>query len=183
HPAAQPICSTCPSVTCKCPYGIDIPRSLVKIHEQMTVLKAKGHVCQPEGHPNGQTSGQQNNQSNEEFSARLVLHDIPQTLRATESAICRIYVENIGSRGWFADDRKFANAAVKLVTLMDGAAVAETALRADTNCRERTHFVFSIQPVGHACTLALRLVLVAEHLNFSLESGLVLYDDDIRITP
>ncbi|MEO0408668.1 MAG: aldo/keto reductase, partial [Cyanobacteria bacterium P01_A01_bin.135] len=47
HPAAQPICSTCPSVTCKCPYGIDIPRSLVKIHEQMTVLKAKGHVCQP----------------------------------------------------------------------------------------------------------------------------------------
>ncbi len=42
HPGETAACSTCTDVTCACPYGIDIPASLVKVHAEMRARREQG---------------------------------------------------------------------------------------------------------------------------------------------
>ena len=42
HPEETATCSTCEQQTCHCPYGINIPASLIDIHKSMTTLQAQG---------------------------------------------------------------------------------------------------------------------------------------------
>lgn len=172
HPNFESTCANCNNITCKCPYGIDIAKNMIKLHQQMLELKSKGHVS----HPQDSVI-----KFDDSFSAKVILHDIPEVLSESEPQICRIYVENRSSRGWFPNAQKFANASVKLIVLINEINSAEIYLRSEVNCHQRTHFVFALEPPFSSPILNLRLVLVAEHLNFSLESGLVLYDKAIQI--
>src|SRR5262245_51915900 len=53
HPKDDLACATCSEVTCACPYGIDIPRGLGQLHEQMTDLRDRGLVpAAPDGKTN-----------------------------------------------------------------------------------------------------------------------------------
>ena len=42
HPHETAVCSTCTNVTCHCPYDIDIPAQLSRIHQQMSSLRERG---------------------------------------------------------------------------------------------------------------------------------------------
>ena len=172
HPNSDSTCVNCSNITCKCPYGIDIPQNMIELHHQMLELKNKGHVC----HPQDSVI-----RFDDSFSAKVILHDIPEILSDSQPQICRIYVENTSSRGWFPNAQKFANASVKLIVLINKINSSEIYLRSEVNCHQRTHFLFSLEPPYSSPLFNLRLVLVAEHLNFSLESGLVLYERAIQV--
>ena len=145
---------------------------MIELHHQMLELKNKGHVCYPEDSVI---------RFDDSFSAKVILHDIPEIISDSQSQICRIYVENKSSRGWFPNAQKFAHASVKLIVLIDNFNYSEIYLRSEVNCHQRTHFIFSLEPPYNSPLFNLSLVLVAEHLNFSLESGLVLYDKAIQV--
>ena len=70
HPSLESICSTCPDVTCVCPAGIDIPRSLGAMHVQMVGLMRDGLIAAPPSSP-GAICGDAG------FGARIVSRDIP----------------------------------------------------------------------------------------------------------
>ena len=42
HPHGTATCSTCTNITCHCPYNIDIPGQLSRIHQQMALLREQG---------------------------------------------------------------------------------------------------------------------------------------------
>ena len=172
HPHSESSCGNCQNITCKCPYGIDIPTNMIKLHGQMQQLRNQGHVGDPENKVV---------QFDDTFSAKPILHDIPEVLSKNQTQTCRIYVENTSNRGWFPDATKFANASVKLMVFIGDICETEVFLKTEVNCHERTHFVFSLTPPFLSKIFPLRLVLVAEHLNFSLESGLILYNQDIKV--
>jgi ferredoxin len=172
HPDSESICANCDNITCNCPYSIDIPEDMIILHQQMSELKNKGYIA------NGKDDVIRFDDS---FSAKVILHDIPEVISESQTQICRIYIENRSTRGWFPDATKFDNASVKLLVFLNNLNYSEVYLRSEVNCQQRTHFVFTLEPPFSATLLNLRLVLVAEHLNFTLESGLILYDRTIQV--
>ena len=150
HPNSEPTCSSCNNITCQCPYGIDIPKNMIKLHHEMLSLKNKGHVCCPEN---------SSIRFDDSFSAKVILHDIPEILSDSQLQICRIYVENKSSRGWFPNSKKFPNATVKLIVLIENSNYSEIYLRSEVYCHQRTHFIFSLEPPYSFPLFNLRLVL------------------------
>ena len=47
QPRAESTCATCPDVSCACPAGIDIPKTLVRLNGRMVDLMARGGVTPP----------------------------------------------------------------------------------------------------------------------------------------
>jgi predicted aldo/keto reductase-like oxidoreductase len=168
HPGSTPICSTCPDVTCACPFGIDIPGSLQQLHGQVMELAERQLVRGP--------------QQDEEvvgdamFGAKVILRDIPARPGADGIAGGRIYVENAGERGWFVDDRQFKYARVALGVYVDGCEVQRVALRHDTHRGGRAHFVFAFHAPADEHTHTLALVLLGEHAAFAAGAGLPLVE-------
>ena len=70
HPALESTCATCPDVTCRCPAGIDIPRSLTAMHAEMVDLAREGLISPPASEP-GPIRGDGG------FGARIVSMDVP----------------------------------------------------------------------------------------------------------
>src|SRR5262249_40299544 len=94
HPGEGATCTSCPDVTCACPSGIDIPRALTAIHDEMTDLRDHGLVA-PGGSDASPAVG------GPEFRARVRTRDIPASLAPRQTAVCRLHVENAGTRSWF----------------------------------------------------------------------------------
>lgn len=168
HPELSSICATCPSVTCACPYGIDIPASLQRSHAQMLDLASRGLIRDREFASTAPIG-------TEEFAAKVILCDVARAVETGAPFRGRIYVQNAGLRGWFADDRSYANARVALDVVVDGRDVARVPLRHDTHRDGRAHFPFEL-PHGVVQTGSrVELVLVAEHLAYDRAAGLALY--------
>ena len=176
HPSLQSTCATCSEISCSCPYGINIPQTLTNLHQEMLDLKEQGLVALP-------ARSQEIITFDETFKVRVILKEIPTSLLSAETYMCRLYVENLGSRGWFHNTHKFAQASVKLLVFVNHHCVDKISLRHEVHHGERTHFVFVLKApaIHNQHQIQLRVVLVAEHLQFSLESGLVLHDGAIEI--
>ena len=168
HPKLASICATCPNVTCACPYGIDIPNSLQTLHAEMIELADKKLVRNAEFFdlPSIGT---------EEFSAKVVLRDIPKRVEPGIPFVGRIYLQNTGSRGWFTDDRTFSRARVALGVYLDNEEVSRVGLRWDTHYDGRAHFPFELPYERVRDGGVLELVLLGEHARYNREAGLPVY--------
>lgn len=130
HPSETSICATCPNVTCSCPYGIDIPRSLIEIHDRMLARRAERLL--PDS---AEALGW--HRDTDRFAPVIVSREIPQALAPGQRAVCRLYLQNIGSETWKARS-------VTLDVYIDGTRARTVPIRHDVEPGTRTHLVFDI---------------------------------------
>ena len=152
HPQDAAVCSTCPDVTCSCPYGIDIPRSLVTVHAEMLARREEELLPEPPA-PLGVCT------TSEPFAGAVVTREVPRRLRARETAICRLYVQNLGSEAWRAHGPRARRPGVRLEAALGGWACT-TPLRHDVEPGTRTHFVFEVEAPRRPGRYTLRFALV-----------------------
>ena len=136
HPKKSSTCSQCNEVTCECPYGLDIPLSLMRLHDKMLDLKEAGlarDMSAPRPNAQGSAAG-----------ARILTADLPAEMVVGQPGVARLWVENSGRDSWAHLGRgAFVEA------IIDGRRVVARA-RQDTHPGGRVHFVFSIPPFSQA---------------------------------
>jgi glutamate-1-semialdehyde aminotransferase/predicted aldo/keto reductase-like oxidoreductase len=173
HPGREATCATCPDVTCGCPYGIDVPRSLTAMHGEMVGLLDRGLAAAPkEAAPPACGDG--------DFAARVVLRDLPAELGPGETYVCRLFVENAGRRSWFPEDNPH-RAGVALAVFLDGTRSDTVRLRHEVHPGGRGHFVFPITAPRSPGRLRLRLRVLGEHQGYSEEAGFPLFSGEVPV--
>lgn len=150
HPHLDAVCASCTDVTCGCPYGIDIPRSLINVHDEMSSLMKTGLVPPP----------QELNLrlGTAEFGARKVSLDIPLRMKAGETVVCRVQLENAGMLSWSKEPR--SQDGVTLEVWSEGSLQASSHPRDDVHSGQRGYFVFELTAPGHLHSVELSLRLV-----------------------
>jgi glutamate-1-semialdehyde aminotransferase/predicted aldo/keto reductase-like oxidoreductase len=135
HPGEQAACASCDDVTCACPAGVDIPGQLTRIHGTMMALQDKELIPPRPGTLAPQSCGA--------LRARAVIKDIPASVTAGESAVCRITVENAGQHCWFpvAGPEQFE---ARLRVTLSADSALDVPLRAPVPAGERGHFTFEL---------------------------------------
>lgn len=87
-------CQTCQHQTCACPYGIDIPSSLLDIHRRMLELD-KQDILPYSDSP-------VTLKSDAERLAVLVLRkQVPIQMGIQDEVVCQFYLQNVGKYPWF----------------------------------------------------------------------------------
>ena len=130
HPDETATCRTCRDVTCHCPYDIDIPGNLIRIHQQMVSLREQGLLpATPEQLQNHRVEGA--------FPAQVVSYYLPASLQRGQGGVCRVYVHNAGTQTWMTSR-------VVLAVLAAGKLEQQVRLRHDVPPGTRTHFIFTI---------------------------------------
>jgi len=142
HPENIPSCSTCTEVTCLCPNGIDIPKSLINIHKQMLTLKEKALLPTPPS-----LLGQ--DITRQAIGVKLVRRDIPTILHLGQKAVCRLYLHNAGQQTWIASRTSGKNRGVVLAIFESDKLRQNVPLRHDVEPGARTHFVFELSAPNH----------------------------------
>lgn len=173
HPQLKATCATCPSVTCACPNGINIPKSLREIHSQMVNLMGKGLIPPPDT-KKGRIQG------NSTFGARIVSLDIPRKMNAGETYLCRLYLENAGVRGWLPENREH-KARVVLGVFIEEKRTQAIEVTQDVHKGSRWHFVFEIAAPREVDRFRLRLQLLGEHEDFSANLGSIVFSENISV--
>jgi predicted aldo/keto reductase-like oxidoreductase len=156
HPGETAACSTCTDVTCSCPYGIDIPASLVKVHTEMRARRQEGVLPAPPDQPaTGRLA--------EPLAAAVVTREIPRALWPRERAICRLYVQNTGRETWSAPGMRDGVPGLEVELAVGGTNTARRTIpvRHHVEPGTRTHFVFEIEAPAVARAIILRLALRA----------------------
>jgi predicted aldo/keto reductase-like oxidoreductase len=134
HPSRSATCSTCPNVTCRCPFGLDVPAALMHAHDRMLRLDALG-VLPVVAKPMPPTSP---------FSARLISREVPARLGSGETAVLRLVVENCGTQSWVPWS---AAGPVMMEVSLNGEVVAHRRLRQEIPPGERCHFTCEVGPI------------------------------------
>jgi predicted aldo/keto reductase-like oxidoreductase len=136
HPKESSTCSQCSEVTCECPYGLDIPASLTRLHDKMLGLKEAGlarDMSATMPNPQGDTAG-----------ARVLTADLPREMLVGRPEVARLWVENSGRDSWMlVGGGAFVEATIDRRRIVARA-------RHDTHPGGRVHFVFSIPPFSQA---------------------------------
>ena len=163
HPWETAACSTCSNVTCSCPYGIDIPASLIKVDAEMHARREQGLLPAPPSPSVAQPP-------TEALAGAVVIREIPRILRARERAICRVYVQNTGRETWVAPGRSDGVQGLEVELSVDAknAGARTVPVRHHVEPGTRTHFVFEIEAPPTPCTIVLRLILQASRRRWSL---------------
>jgi hypothetical protein len=136
HPSKTSTCSQCREVTCECPYGLDIPASLMQLHEKMIGLVDAGQA-----RGMGATTPDSNDKAHR---ARILTADLPREMATGQPGVGRLWVENSGRDSWMHRDR-----GAYVEAIIDGKRVTARA-RHDAHPGGRAHFVFPIPPFVHA---------------------------------
>jgi predicted aldo/keto reductase-like oxidoreductase len=152
HPADDAACATCRDVTCSCPYGIDIPASLLRVHAQMLARREEGVLPDPPA-PLGDRTG------SEAFAGALVTREIPRRMHPGQKEVCRLYLQNLGSETWVAPRPGEGKPGVLLDVSLRGRPPLTIALRHDVEPGTRTHFAFELEAPARPGRYPLRLVL------------------------
>jgi predicted aldo/keto reductase-like oxidoreductase len=151
HPSSSVTCSTCPDITCSCPFGLDVPAALIHAHERMLRLAELGvlpvHAKQtPRVSP---------------FAARLISREVPARLRSGETGVLRLVVENSGTQSWVPWS---ASGAPAMEVSLNGEMVAHRRLRQEIPPGERCHLTCAVgprQPSASTAQLVAELVAPA----------------------
>jgi len=173
HPQLEPVCAACSTLTCVCPNGINIPRSLKELHFQMVALMRQGLIPPPETckrKPCGDAS----------FGARMVTVDVPEMMEPGEVRLCRLLVENAGERGWHPMD-KVHQARVMLGVFVEGERIHAIEVAQDVHKGGRWHFAFEVMAPLDADCFQLDLKLLGEHQHFSEVLGPILFSKNVPV--
>src|SRR5262249_14256982 len=158
HPAKSATCSECNDVKCECPYGLDIPVSLIQLHEKMVGLADDGLVRDMTStNPHVKVAG-----------ARVLTADLPRKMLVGHPAVGRLWVENSGHDSWMHIGR-----GAYLEAIIDGERITVRA-RHDTQPGGRAHFVFPIPRFLHAGEAQLLIQVKLESNWRALRSSKVL---------
>ncbi len=93
HQNIESVCASCPSVTCHCPYGIDIRSSLMDIHNFITELRNNGLLVKPSERIESRSPCGR-------FRAKLLKKIELETVKNESSIGLRIHLENSGELPW-----------------------------------------------------------------------------------
>jgi predicted aldo/keto reductase-like oxidoreductase len=172
HPRADATCATCPDVTCVCPVGIDIPRSLVRLH---------GHMMERAARLESPAAGALLDEPvGSDWAARLVHVSVPERAAADEALRIALQVANVGREPWLMGSRAYPTPRVVLKVDVDGRAVRREALREHVAPGCRGHFAFDLAP-PRGGTRRLALVLEWEAGPPGTERGIVLHDCVVEV--
>lgn len=172
QPRPESTCATCPDVTCSCPAGIDIPKTMVKLNGRMVDLMQRDGVAPPK---NGRASLQP-----AWFAARVVTRDLPSELRAGRPHPCRLFVVNTGIRPWHPPGA-FLRSSVRLVVRVNGQDAGAIDLRHRVHHGHRCHFVFDLVAPRECGPLHLELRIVRDHRWRHERDGLLVFSGDIPV--
>lgn len=162
HPWKEPLCATCADVTCDCPSGIDIPRALVKLHEQVQEMHGRGSVTiSPERLRNRKEA------SKLPFDAFLYSKDFPSCLKRDGRPTFLLAVKNCGALAWKSP---IQSAGVYLQMFVDLKQVQRARLRSEIPPGEIAHFALGLTAVLKRGIHSFRFVLVNESLDEQLTS-------------
>jgi predicted aldo/keto reductase-like oxidoreductase len=175
HPAGAATCETCPSVTCVCPSGLDVPRLLTDLHRRMVEQVRQGRVQAPPAERASAIGGRW-------FAARVVTRELPTALTSGLPHTSRLYVENAGYRRWHPPGHLHGSV-VRLRVKVDGHVRATVPVRNKVVRGGRCHFVFELTAAARAAKIKVQLELVREH-RFVPELGpLELFSGEIPVFP
>jgi glutamate-1-semialdehyde aminotransferase len=172
HPKPEAVCATCPDVTCGCPHGVDVPRSLTHLHADMVRLREQGLVAAP--------ADETPVLGGSDLRARVLQCDVPSQLTVRTSAVGKLFVENAGTRSWFPEKNPHRSAVALELTVGSGPPTRVFA-RHEIHPGGRGHFVFEVTAPPHPTRLPLRAQLLAEWNGFSRQNAPVLFDGAINV--
>ncbi|HEX5216065.1 MAG TPA: aldo/keto reductase [Vicinamibacterales bacterium] len=173
HASLESVCATCPDVTCVCPDGIDIPRSLTTMHGQMLELMRHGVIAPPE-------SQKHEIRGDAGFGARVVSADVPKVMAPGRPSSCRLRVENAGERGWLPNYPEL-QARVALAIFVDGTRTRTFDVTQNIHRGERWHIAFEVTPPSGVRRFELRVRLLGEHQNFSERLAPLVFSEQITV--
>lgn len=123
-PLESALCASCPAITCHCPLGLNIPASLVAIHQLMVYLRRRGLVdVSTPATPLARA-----------YDARLVRADI-------DACSCRLTIQNSGADGWHV---AHGHPAVTLEVWAGSKRLCQVPLRGDVAPGQCGHFPFEL---------------------------------------
>jgi predicted aldo/keto reductase-like oxidoreductase len=153
HPYQTATCSNCTMVTCGCPQGIDIPGSLIHLHENMLRLREAGLL------PVTLAEQQAMGAPPEPFFCRVISQAVPSSLPKGEASACTLWVHNDGTETWLAPRPESPERGCTLAVFVGGAPPQLVPLRHDVGPGTRTHFAFDIRAPGELGEHSFRAVL------------------------
>jgi predicted aldo/keto reductase-like oxidoreductase len=174
HPRGVAVCGTCTDVTCSCPYGIDIPGSLIGVHAQMLARREEGVLPEPPAPLGARTRS-------EAFAGAVVTREIPRRLRPRQREICRIYVQNVGAQTWTAPRPREGRPGVLLEVSLTGGSSWTVPLRHDVEPGTRTHFAFEVEAPSRPGRYTLRLILRSPHRRWLSREAIDLARTEISV--
>lgn len=142
HRGGAAACASCPDVTCHCPYGLDVPGSLVRLHAAMVELRGMGRV--PDGSPPVAREG-----------VEVVSLHVPARTGVGGRSACRVWVGNRTNHPW----RAGGSGATAVEARVDGSLAGVGRLRQDLHPGGRGHFAFELAAPERSGHYALTLVL------------------------
>jgi predicted aldo/keto reductase-like oxidoreductase len=155
HPHETAVCSNCTSVTCMCPQGIDIPRSLIQIHEQMLQLREAGVL------PLTPAQQKAMGEPPAPFFCRVITQIVKSDLAVGESSTCTLWVQNEGAEVWRAPRTESPDMGCTLMVFVGTEPPQLVALRQDVGPRERIHFTFDLRAPEKPGEYSFRAVLTS----------------------
>lgn len=163
HPWDTAACSMCSNVTCSCPYGIDIPASLIKVDAEMRARREQDVLPVPPDLPTKHSP-------TEALDAAVVTREIPCALHTRERVVCRVYVQNTGRGTWIAPGGRDGVQGLEVKLAVSGRNIGARTIpvRHHVEPGTRTHFVFEIEAPRTPGTISLRLALRPPRRRWSL---------------
>ena len=174
HPQPEAICKNCSNVTCVCPNGIDIPKSLDELHQQMLNLMDRRLIPPP-------TSRQLKVYGNPEFGARVLSRNIPGGMCLGQAYFCGLQLENVGTCGWFTENNTHQNMVV-LGVFAGEHRLGRVSLPHDVHSGGRCNILFEVTPPRGSRRFRLRLRLLVEHEGVSGNSGIIVFSQKITLS-
>ena len=154
HPWAEAACASCADVTCKCPFGINIPLALVHMHKEMKTFREIGLLP---------VSAEEDQSGKDDvlrpFAARLFRKEVPPALDRGQTHLFRLVAENVGADSWRPSPH---SAGICLLVFMENELVRKVRLRGETPPGEKAHFVFELRSPSKSGFYRLHFVLLDE---------------------
>ncbi len=175
HPREKATCSTCEQQTCRCPYGIDIPTSLIHIHKSMTELQSQGLLPK---------TPQQLSETliNGAFRIQVVSCEIPQQLELGQPNLCRFYLHNAGEQTWMTAKPGTKQLAVVLAVVESGRLQQQIPLRHDVPPGTRTHVTFELKTTREAGVYPFQFLLMSQNSLEIAKDATEIWRTNIKIT-
>lgn len=162
HPWDEAACATCTQVTCECPEGIDIPKTLIVLHRDMRVLEEQGFLpLVSASAPARQKDSQQ------PFSAVLFSREVPAFLERGREYTLRLTVENTGTQTWVPTR---ISGAVHLALFLDDQPERRENLRGETPPGEKCNFALQLRAALEPGSHVFRFVLVYDPMHAERDS-------------
>jgi predicted aldo/keto reductase-like oxidoreductase len=164
HPQLTAKCASCDHVTCLCPFGIDVPGSLIRVHEVMSKLKDQKLLALTP------TQQEQQQMGSGPWGVKVISAEIPPSMRCGDRAVCRLWCENGSAKNWVPASHWTGGVGLYLLVQV-GERDQTVVLRHVVEPGTRTHFIFEVEAPDQAGDCKIQLFLKTSGQNVPEEGG------------